>query len=98
MESSRRRNPCGHTWIHAWIAGDARRPVPGGVKYHELIEESALRLHVRGLAPLQRIDPLSRWFFLSVMIHPGRLKLAMLPARLLQRVRLYNSVRSPADF
>jgi glycolate oxidase iron-sulfur subunit len=66
---------------------------PSGVKYHELIEETRTRLHARGLAPLQRIDPLSRWFLMSVLIHPRRLKLAMLPARLLQRIRLYNSVR-----
>lgn len=64
---------------------------PSGVVYHELIEETRARLDARRRAT--PTDRLLRWFFFHVMTHPTRLKLALLPARLMQRLRIYPRLR-----
>jgi len=64
---------------------------PSGVVYHELIEETRTRLDARRKPT--PTDRLLRWFFFNVMTRPTRLKLALLPARLLQELRLYPFVR-----
>src|SRR5688572_28827090 len=56
---------------------------PSGVVYHELIEETRAKL--AGTQPLKPQDRLMRWLFFNVFVYPNRLKLALLPARLLQK-------------
>lgn len=60
---------------------------PSGVVYHELIEDT------RGVLAEQRrgdgVDSFMRWLKLNVLAHAGRLRLALLPARLLQRAGLW---------
>jgi glycolate oxidase iron-sulfur subunit len=69
---------------------------PSGVVYHELIEETRQRLeqHLRR-HPTGResFEPLLRWFLRNVLTHPWRMKLAVLPVRLLQRARVYDILR-----
>jgi glycolate oxidase iron-sulfur subunit len=64
---------------------------PSGVVYHELIEETRAKL--AGTAPLSRQDRLLRWFFFNVFTRPTRLRLALLPARLMQKLGLYGLLR-----
>src|SRR5438034_1119855 len=64
---------------------------PSGVVYHELIEETRARLAESQTPTLQ--DRFMRWIFFNVFIHPTRLKLALLPARLLQKIGLYELLR-----
>jgi glycolate oxidase iron-sulfur subunit len=64
---------------------------PSGVVYHELIEETRARL-LDG-APRTLQGRFMRWMFFNVMVHPTRLKLALLPARLMQKVGLYRLLR-----
>ena len=64
---------------------------PSGVVYHELLEDTRGRL-----AKTQRQtgqDRFMRWLFFNVFVHPTRLKLALLPARLMQKVGLYKLLR-----
>lgn len=64
---------------------------PSGVVYHELIEETRAKLdHLK--KPTAQ-DRLMRFFYFHVFTKPGRLKLALLPARLLQKVGVYNLLR-----
>src|SRR5205085_2666130 len=64
---------------------------PSGVVYHELLEETRARLaETREPA---RQDRMMQWLFFNVFVHPTRLKLALLPARLMQKVRLYGLLR-----
>src|SRR5438445_1141057 len=61
---------------------------PSGVVYHELIEETRAKL-----TKSQRLTPqgrFMRWLFFNVFVHPTRLKLALLPARLMQKIGLYG--------
>jgi glycolate oxidase iron-sulfur subunit len=62
--------------------------------YHELIEETRARLQP---APAGQGEALEgrfmRWLFFKVFTQPGRLKLALLPARLMQRVGVYGLLR-----
>lgn len=61
---------------------------PSGVIYHELIEGMRPKLHA---ARRQSVSShLLRWVFLHIVTHPTRLKLAMLPARLMKRLDLLN--------
>lgn len=69
---------------------------PSGVVYHELIEETRARLDAR--RPRRAGDRLLRRLFFHVFTHPTRLKLALLPARLLQAVRLYPLLRRVGVF
>ena len=60
---------------------------PSGVQYHELIEESRARFasHRRPGASHRIVDFVSRYIF----PYPIRVKLSLLPARLLQKVGLF---------
>jgi glycolate oxidase iron-sulfur subunit len=70
---------------------------PSGVVYHELLEDTRARLKVgtgadearRGTAQ----DWFMRWLFFNVFVHPTRLKFALLPARVLQKLGLYGVLR-----
>src|SRR5436853_2547821 len=64
---------------------------PSGVVYHELIEETRSKL--AGTAPLSGKHKLLRMVFFDVFTHPFRLKLALLPARLLQKPGIYGLLR-----
>jgi glycolate oxidase iron-sulfur subunit len=64
---------------------------PSGVVYHELLEDTRGRL--AKTQPLTAQDRFMRWLFFNVFVHPTRLKLALLPARLLQKVGLYGLLR-----
>ena len=64
---------------------------PSGVVYHELIEETRAKLNAS--ATLSGQDRLMRWLFFNVFVHPTRLKLALLPARVMQKVGLYGLLR-----
>jgi len=60
---------------------------PSGVVYHELLEDTRGRLAAteRKSGP----DRLMRRLFFHVLVHPTRLKVALLPARLLQKLGVY---------
>ncbi len=64
---------------------------PSGVVYHELIEET------RNVFAQQERPSLKgrilRWVFFHIFTHPTRLKLAILPARLMQKIGLYGLLR-----
>ena len=64
---------------------------PSGVVYHELLEETRARL--TETRPPSRQDRLMQWLFFNVFIEPTRLKLALLPARILQKLGLYGLLR-----
>ncbi len=67
---------------------------PSNVVYHELIEEMRDRLAHRPLrTPGHRPDALLRWITLNVLTHPLRMKLALLPARILQRLGVWEVLR-----
>jgi len=69
---------------------------PSGVVYHELIEETRARLAES--QPLRGQDRLMRWLFFNVFVHPKRLKLVLLPARILQTLGIYALVRRTGLF
>ena len=64
---------------------------PSGVVYHELLEDTRGRLAAteRKSGP----DRLMRRLFFHVLVHPTRLKVALLPARLLQKLGVYGLFR-----
>jgi len=64
---------------------------PSGVVYHELIEETRELLNKD--APLSFQGRMMRWIFFHVFVHPTRLKLALLPARVMQKIGLYGLLR-----
>lgn len=70
---------------------------PSEVVYHELIEETRSRLAFQKVQDKPPPGPgesrLLRWFLLNVLTRPGRLKLSLLPARLLQSLGLYGLLR-----
>ena len=68
---------------------------PSGVVYHELIEETRSRLGTT--APTLQ-GRLMRGIFFNLFIHPTRLKLALLPARVMQKIGLYGLVRKSGLF
>lgn len=61
---------------------------PSGVIYHELLEESRARLAESKPPP----NKLLRWIFFHILVKPTRLKLSLLPVRLLQKAGIYNFV------
>jgi glycolate oxidase iron-sulfur subunit len=61
---------------------------PSGVVYHELLEETRARLAER--EDHKTDSRFMRWVFFHVLTKPGRLKLALFPARVLQKLHLYN--------
>ena len=69
---------------------------PSGVVYHELIEETRAKLE--GTQPHTLQDRFMRWVFFHVFVHPTRLKLALLPARLMQKLGLYGLLRKMGIF
>ena len=64
---------------------------PSGVVYHELIEET--RSHLAKSQPLTGQQRLMRWIFFNIFVYPTRLKLALLPARILQKLGIYSLLR-----
>jgi glycolate oxidase iron-sulfur subunit len=64
---------------------------PSAVVYHELIEETREKLSKSAHISLQ--GRFMRWIFFHIFIYPRRLKLALLPARLMQKVGLYALLR-----
>jgi glycolate oxidase iron-sulfur subunit len=69
---------------------------PSGVVYHELIEEMRQRLEAysrRHSSGPKNFQPIVRWLARHVLTHPTRLKLAVLPVRLLQRAGIYDLLR-----
>src|SRR3954471_12157263 len=64
---------------------------PSGVVYHELIEETRQKLNRDVKLTLQ--GRFMQWIFFHVFIYPTRLKLALLPARLMQKIGLYGLMR-----
>lgn len=68
---------------------------PSGVVYHELIEETRARLEASRDADGRREphEKFLRWVFANVFVHPARLKLALLPARILQKLGIYPLLR-----
>lgn len=56
---------------------------PSGVVYHELIEETREKLAPQRKSSASELA--ARWMFLNVFTRPSRLKLALLPVRILQR-------------
>jgi glycolate oxidase iron-sulfur subunit len=69
---------------------------PSGVVYHELIEETRARLLKQ--SPQSLTDRFMRWIFFHVFVYPTRLKLALLPARLMQKIGLYALLRNVGLF
>src|SRR5882757_4037626 len=69
---------------------------PSGVVYHELIEETRQKLAES--APLRGHRRLMREIFYNVFVYPTRLKLALLPARILQRTGVYSLLRKAGVF
>jgi glycolate oxidase iron-sulfur subunit len=63
---------------------------PSSVQYHELIEETRAKL-----PPAKQSigDRLVRFMFLHILTRPWRLKLALLPARLSQKIGIYGVLR-----
>ncbi|MFW6032525.1 MAG: heterodisulfide reductase-related iron-sulfur binding cluster [Phycisphaeraceae bacterium] len=66
---------------------------PSGVVYHELIEEARPKLEERDPAPKSFADRLVRMGVLHLFPHPGRLKLALLPARVVQKLGLWRPLQ-----
>jgi glycolate oxidase iron-sulfur subunit len=64
---------------------------PSGVVYHELLEDTRGRLAATERKSGQ--DRLMRRLFFHVFVHPTRLKLALLPARILQKLGIYALFR-----
>src|SRR6478672_6687562 len=70
---------------------------PSGVVYHELIEETRYRLRQKdekeeGPKP-KPSGGFINWMFSRVFIYPRRLKLALLPVRILQKIGIYGLMR-----
>jgi len=71
---------------------------PSGVVYHELIEETRARLmKLEGKSPSIQ-GRFMQWLFFNVFVYPTRLKLALLPARLLQKIGVYKFLRETGLF
>jgi glycolate oxidase iron-sulfur subunit len=69
---------------------------PSGVVYHELIEETRARFaeqESREPGQMTMSAKFMRWLFFNVFTNSTRLKIALLPARLMQRAGIYNLLR-----
>ncbi len=71
---------------------------PSGVVYHELIEETRFRFAEQAkMSPrkghVSLEDRFLQWMFFNVFTNPTRLKIALLPARLLQKIGVYKFLR-----
>jgi glycolate oxidase iron-sulfur subunit len=71
---------------------------PSGVVYHELIEETRARWANDGSKKRTLTDRILNWMFFRVFTHPTRLRLALLPARLLQKIGIYPILRKSGIF
>src|SRR4051812_30202444 len=71
---------------------------PSSVVYHELIEETRTRFEEQGIQKLTPQGQFMRWVFFNVFVHPTRLKLALLPARLMQKIGVYSLLRKSGLF
>src|SRR3954463_14767561 len=69
---------------------------PSGVVYHELIEETRARFMEQTRPTIQ--GRFMRWIFFNVFVYPTRLKLALLPARVMQKIGLYSVLRRVGVF
>ena len=69
---------------------------PSGVAYHELIEETRARLGET--ETLRGSRRLMRAIFFNVFVYPSRLKWALLPARILQKLGVYRLLRKSGMF
>jgi glycolate oxidase iron-sulfur subunit len=69
---------------------------PSGVIYHELIEETRARLAEQQKPPM--LDRFMRWIFFTIFTRPRRLRLVLLPARLLQKAGIYPLLRKSGLF
>jgi glycolate oxidase iron-sulfur subunit len=68
---------------------------PSGVVYHELIEETRARMYE---PPKTLQDKFMRWMFFNVFVYPNRLKLALFPARVMQKLGVYAVLRKTGLF
>ncbi len=64
---------------------------PSGVVYHELIEETRARFAAR--EPQRGQERLLQWAFFNIFTQATRLKAALFPARLLQKLGIYRRLR-----
>ncbi len=62
---------------------------PSGVMYHELIEET--RIHLHASRKPQGASRLVQWMVLHVFPWPWRIKLATLPAKVMQKIGVWNA-------
>ena len=69
---------------------------PSGVVYHELIEDA--RAKMASTESLTLSSRFMRMIFFHVFTHPVRLKLALLPARVLQKIGVYQILRKIGVF
>ena len=69
---------------------------PSGVVYHELIEETRGRLAAG--AKLSIGGRFMQWIFFNVFTHPTRLKVALLPVRVMQKIGVYGLLRRAGVF
>src|SRR5688500_6250518 len=98
--AERKIEPTPSVKLHLDLCLDCRgceTACPSGVVYHELIEETRARFaEQEANDPNARIDTgskLMRWLFFNVFTNSRRLKIALLPARVMQRIGLYNLLR-----
>jgi glycolate oxidase iron-sulfur subunit len=66
---------------------------PSAVVYHELIEETRALMAPAEARRLTTQGRFMRWVFFNVFVHPTRLKLALLPARVMQKLGVYPALR-----
>lgn len=69
---------------------------PSGVVYHELIEETRAKIDAK--TPLTAKGKFLRWVFFNIFTKPTRLKLSLVPARIMQKIGLYGLVRKTGLF
>ena len=65
---------------------------PSGVQYHELIEETRSQLEATRRPETGGSGGLMRWIIFHVLPYPTRMKLALLPARIAQRLGIYRPI------
>jgi len=65
---------------------------PSAVVYHELLEDTRAKLAPTA-PPVTAQGRFMRWLFFNVFVHPRRLKLALLPARVMQQLGIYTLLR-----
>lgn len=69
---------------------------PSGVVYHRLIEDARHKLEERKLGEHKKLPPrirFERWLFENVLTQPARLRMALLPVRVLQKLGLWRLLR-----